>query len=106
MCVFCNISLVSFPGYVTDVLDDSKVYSSHANKKTIDGDDVRLAIQCRMDHSFTTPPPRDVSVIYFIIKKSAKDFFLINLRKNKIKFDLYFENCLLCRKIVYCQYLA
>lgn len=46
--------------YVTDVLDDSKVYSSHANKKNIDGDDVRLAIQCRMDHSFTTPPPRDL----------------------------------------------
>ncbi|XP_029648297.1 transcription initiation factor TFIID subunit 9B [Octopus sinensis] len=46
--------------YVTDVLDDSKVYSSHASKKNIDGDDVRLAIQCRMDHTFTTPPPRDL----------------------------------------------
>jgi hypothetical protein len=49
-------------GYVTDVLDDAKVYAGHAGKKTIDGDDVRLAVQCKMDHSFTSPPPRDVSL--------------------------------------------
>ncbi|XP_060558915.1 transcription initiation factor TFIID subunit 9B-like [Ruditapes philippinarum] len=46
--------------YVTDVLDDAKVYSSHGNKKAIDTEDVQLAVQCRMDHSFTTPPPRDL----------------------------------------------
>merc|ERR1712150_192897 len=46
--------------YVTDILDDAKVYSNHANKKNIDVDDVKLAIQCRLDHSFTTPPPRDL----------------------------------------------
>ncbi|XP_041354409.1 transcription initiation factor TFIID subunit 9B-like [Gigantopelta aegis] len=46
--------------YITDVLDDAKVYSSHANKKNLDCDDIKLAIQCRMDHSFTTPPPRDL----------------------------------------------
>ncbi|KAK3586641.1 hypothetical protein CHS0354_024247 [Potamilus streckersoni] len=46
--------------YVTDVLDDAKVYSNHANKKIIDVDDVKLAVQCRMDHSFTSPPPRDL----------------------------------------------
>lgn len=45
---------------MSDVLDDAKVYSSHSNKKTIDTEDVQLAVQCRMDHSFTTPPPRDV----------------------------------------------
>ena len=50
-----------FVGYVTDVLDDAKSYSSHANKKNIDMDDVKLALQCKLDHSFTTPPPRDVS---------------------------------------------
>ncbi|XP_064638916.1 transcription initiation factor TFIID subunit 9-like [Lineus longissimus] len=46
--------------YVTDVLDDAKVYAGHSGKKTIDGDDVRLAVQCKMDHSFTSPPPRDL----------------------------------------------
>lgn len=49
-------------GYITDVLDDAKVYASHANKKNIDADDVKLAVQCRMDHSLTNPPPRDVCV--------------------------------------------
>lgn len=46
--------------YVTDILDDAKVYSNHCNKKTIDTEDVQLAVQCKMDHSFTTPPPRDL----------------------------------------------
>ena len=54
-------------GYVTDVLDDAKVYSGHAGKKTIDTEDVRLAVQCKMDHSFTTPPPRDVCKFVFIL---------------------------------------
>ncbi|KAH3806674.1 transcription initiation factor TFIID subunit 9B-like [Dreissena polymorpha] len=46
--------------YVTDVLDDAKVYSSHSSKKSIDTEDVQLAVQCCMDTSFTTPPPRDL----------------------------------------------
>ncbi|MEJ1275629.1 hypothetical protein NN561_006527 [Cricetulus griseus] len=33
--------------YVTTILDDAKIYSSHAKKATVDADDVRLAIQCR-----------------------------------------------------------
>ncbi|XP_074133258.1 transcription initiation factor TFIID subunit 9B isoform X2 [Sminthopsis crassicaudata] len=45
--------------YVTTILDDAKIYSSHAKKATVDADDVRLAIQCRSDQSFTSPPPRD-----------------------------------------------
>lgn len=48
---------------MTDILDDAKVYSSHANKKNIDVEDIKLAIQCRLDHSFTTPPPRDVYIL-------------------------------------------
>lgn len=43
------------------MLDDAKIYSSHASKKEIDADDVQLAIQSRLDHSYTSPPPRDVS---------------------------------------------
>ncbi|XP_053435245.1 transcription initiation factor TFIID subunit 9B isoform X4 [Nycticebus coucang] len=45
--------------YVTTILDDAKIYSSHAKKPNVDADDVRLAIQCRADRSFTSPPPRD-----------------------------------------------
>ncbi|KAJ7420452.1 Transcription initiation factor TFIID subunit 9 [Willisornis vidua] len=48
-------------GYVTTILEDAKIYSSHAKKSSVDADDVRLAIQCRTDQSFTSPPPRDVS---------------------------------------------
>uniref|UniRef100_A0A2I3G2E8 TATA-box binding protein associated factor 9b n=1 Tax=Nomascus leucogenys TaxID=61853 RepID=A0A2I3G2E8_NOMLE len=43
---------------VTTILDDAKIYSSHAKKPNVDADDVRLAIQCRADQSFTSLPPR------------------------------------------------
>ncbi|KAK3796051.1 hypothetical protein RRG08_013356 [Elysia crispata] len=46
--------------YVTDVLDDAKVYSYHANRKTVDADDIKLAVQIKTDHSFTSPPPKDL----------------------------------------------
>ncbi len=59
----CNVLFTTVAGYVTDVMEDAKVYSSHANKKTIDAEDVKLAIQCKLDHSFTAPPPRDVSIV-------------------------------------------
>ncbi|KAL6075727.1 Transcription initiation factor TFIID subunit 9 [Balamuthia mandrillaris] len=45
--------------YVSDVLQDSLVYSEHANKRELDLDDVRLAIQSRVNSSFTQPPPRE-----------------------------------------------
>ncbi len=40
------------------------MYSDHCGKKEIDESDVRLGIHNRMDHSFTSPPPRDVSLEY------------------------------------------
>ena len=43
-------------------MEDARVYSEHAQKKELDVSDVKLAVQTRMDHSFTTPPPRDVSI--------------------------------------------
>lgn len=49
-----------FTEYVTDVLEDAQVYSGHAGRKDIEVDDVKLAIQTRLEHSFTIPPPRDV----------------------------------------------
>lgn len=44
--------------YVTTILDDAKIYSSHAKKATVDADDVRLAIQCRADQSYLSSPKR------------------------------------------------
>lgn len=46
--------------YVTSVLEDARVFATHAKKKTIDLDDVRLSCQIQVEKSFTTPPPRDV----------------------------------------------
>ncbi|XP_039250129.2 transcription initiation factor TFIID subunit 9-like [Styela clava] len=48
--------------YVTDVLDDAKLYSSHAGNSSISREDVKFAIQMKLDHSFTNPPPRDFLV--------------------------------------------
>ncbi|CAK7299425.1 Transcription initiation factor TFIID subunit 9 [Vulpes lagopus] len=63
--------------YVTTILDDAKIYSSHAKKATVDADVVRLAIQCRADQSFTSPPPpRDFFIGYCKAKKSNS--FAIN----------------------------
>ncbi|KAK4479540.1 hypothetical protein RD792_015057, partial [Penstemon davidsonii] len=46
--------------YVVDVLTDSQVYSEHAGKSAIDSDDVKLAIQSKVNFSFSQPPPREV----------------------------------------------
>ncbi|GAA0146221.1 hypothetical protein Leryth_022604 [Lithospermum erythrorhizon] len=46
--------------YVVDVLTDSHVYSEHAGKTVIDSDDVKLAIQSKVNFSFSQPPPREV----------------------------------------------
>ncbi|CAL8265486.1 unnamed protein product [Merluccius merluccius] len=45
--------------YVTTIIEDAKIYASHAKKSNVDAEDIKLAIQCRMDQSFTSPPPRD-----------------------------------------------
>ncbi|KAE8675311.1 Transcription initiation factor TFIID subunit 9 [Hibiscus syriacus] len=46
--------------YVVDVLSDAQVYCEHAGKQTIDCDDVKLAIQSKVNFSFSQPPPREV----------------------------------------------
>lgn len=51
--------------YVVDVLTDAHVYSEHAGKSTIDSDDVKLAIQSKVNFSFSQPPPREVIYISF-----------------------------------------
>ena len=45
--------------YVTGILEDARVYSSHARKKTLDTEDVKLAVQLAADQGFTSPPPRE-----------------------------------------------
>jgi len=46
--------------YVTNILEDSRMYSQHAKKKAIDIEDVKLAVQMQADQNFTAPPPREV----------------------------------------------
>lgn len=46
--------------YVVDVLTDAQVYSEHAGKSAIDSDDVKLAIQSKVNFNFSQPPPREV----------------------------------------------
>uniref|UniRef100_A0A453G2Y4 Transcription initiation factor TFIID subunit 9 n=1 Tax=Aegilops tauschii subsp. strangulata TaxID=200361 RepID=A0A453G2Y4_AEGTS len=48
--------------YVGDVLGDAQVYADHAAKPQLDADDVRLAIQAKVNFSFSQPPPREVRV--------------------------------------------
>lgn len=46
--------------YVVDVLGDAQVYAEHAGKGALDCDDVKLAIQSRVNFTFWQPPPREV----------------------------------------------
>ncbi|XP_071455318.1 transcription initiation factor TFIID subunit 9 [Hetaerina americana] len=46
--------------YVTCTLDDARVFANHAKKKTLDLDDVTLAVQLQLDRRFTNPPSRDI----------------------------------------------
>lgn len=46
--------------YVGDVLGDAQVYADHAGKAQLDADDVCLAIQAKVNFSFSQPPPREV----------------------------------------------
>mmetsp|Transcript_28780 Transcript_28780/g.67952 ORF Transcript_28780/g.67952 Transcript_28780/m.67952 type:complete len:171 (-) Transcript_28780:29-541(-) len=48
--------------YVSQVMREAVVYAEHAGRTEPEVDDVRLAIQSRVDTSFTQPPPRDFFV--------------------------------------------
>ncbi|RKP36829.1 transcription initiation factor TAFII31 [Dimargaris cristalligena] len=45
--------------YTVEVFQDALIYSEHAGKNDLDVEDVRLAIQGRVNHSFTTPPSKE-----------------------------------------------
>ncbi|KAI1291787.1 Transcription initiation factor TFIID subunit 9 [Halotydeus destructor] len=46
--------------YISGVLEDAQVYSTFSKKKSVDSDDVRLAVQMQLDKMFTSPPPREL----------------------------------------------
>lgn len=46
--------------HVSNILLEARQYSEHADKQTIDADDVRLAINSRSVSAFTQPPSRQV----------------------------------------------
>merc|ERR1712193_469221 len=47
--------------YVTGVLDDARAYSAYSKKaKTVELDDVKLAVALTTERQFTAPPPRDL----------------------------------------------
>ncbi|EKX49019.1 hypothetical protein GUITHDRAFT_162218 [Guillardia theta CCMP2712] len=48
--------------YMTDVLKDATVYQEHAQKTDLDLDDVRLAIQTKLNGQFSQPPPREFMI--------------------------------------------
>lgn len=60
ICLVHSFRSEFLTGYVTCILDDSRVYANHAKKKFIDLDDVRLAVKMQLERTFTNPPPRDV----------------------------------------------
>ncbi|KAJ1907517.1 Transcription initiation factor TFIID subunit 9, partial [Coemansia sp. IMI 209127] len=45
--------------YTVDVLQDALVYAEHAKKPDVDMEDVRLAIQGRVNYSFASPPEKE-----------------------------------------------
>lgn len=46
--------------YVSDVLQEAQVLSSHAKKDIIDINDVKLAIDIHTDKTVTNPPPKEL----------------------------------------------
>lgn len=46
--------------YVTNVLDDARIYCNHAKKKNIDLDDIKIAIELQLEQNYTTPPSREL----------------------------------------------
>ncbi|KAI8888204.1 TFIID-31kDa-domain-containing protein [Backusella circina FSU 941] len=45
--------------YTSDVFQDALIYAEHAQKNDLELEDIQLAIQGRVNYSFTTPPPKE-----------------------------------------------
>ncbi|KAJ3101137.1 Transcription initiation factor TFIID subunit 9B [Phlyctochytrium bullatum] len=46
--------------YVLDILADAQLYAEHASRTTVEIDDIRLAVEGKVAHSFTSTPSKDV----------------------------------------------
>eukprot|EP00088_Acartia_fossae_P036654 TRINITY_DN37859_c0_g1_i1.p1 TRINITY_DN37859_c0_g1~~TRINITY_DN37859_c0_g1_i1.p1 ORF type:complete len:176 (-),score=32.36 TRINITY_DN37859_c0_g1_i1:133-660(-) len=57
--------------YITNILEDAKLYSNHARKRTIDIDDVKLAVQVNTEQTVTGPPTRDVLLELAQVRNNA-----------------------------------
>ncbi|CAM6083479.1 unnamed protein product [Calypogeia fissa] len=57
--------------YAVEVLGDAQVYSEHAGKAALDCDDVKLAIQSRVNFTFWQPPPRETLLELAKIRNSV-----------------------------------
>ena len=62
--------------YVSDILQDAQLYSEHAGRPAIELSDVQLAVQAKLNQSFTQPPPRELS-LELARKKNATPLPLI-----------------------------
>lgn len=64
------------PEYTHDVLSDALVYADHASSRQggtqISLEDVQLAVQSRVNYSFTTPPPKEVSIPYPFLQERSE----------------------------------
>lgn len=45
---------------MSETLIDAQEYCSYAGKSIVDGDDIRLAIQSRLNHHYSPPPSREL----------------------------------------------
>ncbi|CAG8611971.1 17872_t:CDS:2, partial [Racocetra fulgida] len=63
--------------YTIDVIQDAAAYAEHTGKNDIDDDDIKLAIQGRINHSFIHPPQQEVL--------TTQKWFLTQLAKEQNK---------------------
>ena len=54
-------------GYTSQVFQDARMFSEHAGRADVDLDDLKLAIQSKVNISFTQPPPREVRTLFRFI---------------------------------------
>lgn len=59
-----TVRRVTYAGYTSQVLQDALVYADHAASRqggsNLSIDDVQLAIQSRVNYSFSQPPPKEM----------------------------------------------